>query len=97
MPGSTSAFLQVCREETRSVSPTVFRDGPFRFFFFSREEERIHIHVTCPAGEAKFWLDPAIELARSHGLAEHDLARARRLVEERENVIRKAWTDHFDS
>lgn len=79
------------------MSPTVFRDGPFRFFFFSREEERIHIHVTCPAGEAKFWLEPEIELARSHGLAEHDLARTRRLVEEREDVIREAWTDHFGS
>lgn len=58
------------------MSPTVFRDGPFRFFVFSREVERIHIHVTCPAGEAKFWLEPEIELARSHGLAESD-ARAR--------------------
>ncbi len=23
------------------MSPTVFREGPFRFFFFSREEERM--------------------------------------------------------
>jgi hypothetical protein len=34
------------------MSPTVFRDGPFRFFFFSREEERLHIHVQSPDGEA---------------------------------------------
>lgn len=46
------------------MSPTVFREGPFRFFFFSREEERLHIHVESPHGEAKFWLDPQIELAR---------------------------------
>jgi hypothetical protein len=44
------------------VSPTVFRDGPFRFFFFSREEERLHIHVQSPDGEAKFWIEPRIEL-----------------------------------
>jgi hypothetical protein len=37
----------------RCVSPTVFREGPFRFFFFSREEERIHVHVTSSEGEAK--------------------------------------------
>lgn len=97
VPGWTSAFLLKGRGNAATVSPTVFRDGQFRFFFFSREEVRIHIHVTCPAGEAKFWLEPAIELARSHGLTEHELARARRLVEEREDVIRRAWTDHFGS
>jgi len=77
------------------VSPTVFSDGAFRFFFFSREETRRHIHVSSPAGEAKFWLEPEIELARSHGLSEHDLTRARRLIVEREHVIREAWADHF--
>ncbi|MBC1260761.1 DUF4160 domain-containing protein [Synechococcus sp. BSF8S] len=50
------------------MSPTVFRDGEFRFFFFSREESRIHVHVSHPDGEAKFWLSPSIELARNIGL-----------------------------
>ncbi|MFW6235057.1 MAG: DUF4160 domain-containing protein, partial [Spirochaetota bacterium] len=27
------------------MSPTVFREGQFRFFFFSREEPRQHVHV----------------------------------------------------
>ena len=47
------------------MSPTVFRDGPFRFFFFSREGERVHVHVQSPDGEAKFWIEPEIELARN--------------------------------
>jgi hypothetical protein len=51
------------------LSPTVFRDGAFRFFFFSREESRPHIHVSHPDGEAKFWLNPTIELARNIGLS----------------------------
>jgi len=42
------------------MSPTVLRDGPFRLFFFSREEERMHVHVAHPDGEAKFWLEPTI-------------------------------------
>jgi hypothetical protein len=50
------------------MSPTVFREGPFRFFFFSREEERLHIHVQSADGEAKFWLEPTIEVARNYGL-----------------------------
>ena len=53
----------------KSMSPTVFRDGPYRFFFFSREESRIHVHVESSEGEAKFWLDPEIEAARSYRLS----------------------------
>lgn len=79
------------------MSPTVFRDGPFRFFFFSREEERLHIHVQSPDGEAKYWLDPEIELARNHGLSAQDLNRVERLIEEHEQEIRDAWSHHFRS
>ncbi|HYR28699.1 MAG TPA: DUF4160 domain-containing protein, partial [Thermoanaerobaculia bacterium] len=50
------------------MSPTIFREGPYRFFFFSREESRMHVHVFSADGEAKFWLEPAIELAESKGL-----------------------------
>lgn len=45
------------------MAPTIFREGSFRFFFFSREESRIHIHVAHTDGEAKFWLEPKIELS----------------------------------
>jgi hypothetical protein len=76
------------------VSPTVFRDGPFRFFF-SREEERLHIHVQSPDGEAKFWIEPEIELARNHQLSEQDLRRVLQLVLDHEQEIRDAWQHHF--
>ena len=55
------------------MAPTVVRDGKFRFFFFSREEERIHIHVAHPDGEAKFWLTPDVTLAMSVGLSAQQL------------------------
>jgi len=77
------------------MSPTVFRAGGYRFFFFSREERRIHVHVQHAAGEAKFWLEPRIELATNYGLSMSRLATARRLIEEREDEIRKAWKAHF--
>ena len=61
----------------------MFRDGPFRFFFFfSRQEERPHIHVHSADGEAKFWIEPA----RNH-----------ELVIDHEQEIRDAWHRHFDS
>lgn len=79
------------------MSPTVFRDGPFRFFFFSREESRLHIHVQSADGEAKFWIEPEIELARNHDLSEQDLRRALELIVEHEQEIRDAWRSHFGS
>jgi Domain of unknown function (DUF4160) len=79
------------------MSPTVFREGPFRFFFFSREEERMHIHVQSPDGEAKFWIEPRIELARNYELTAQDLRRVEQLIEEREQEIRDAWHRHFRS
>ena len=45
------------------MSPTGFRSGPFRFYFFSREEPRMHVHVSCGNAEAKFWLEPTVALA----------------------------------
>ena len=48
------------------MSPTVFREDGYRFFFFSREEERMHVHVVSGDGEAKFSLEPEIELAKNY-------------------------------
>ncbi|MGA2163037.1 MAG: DUF4160 domain-containing protein [Solirubrobacteraceae bacterium] len=79
------------------MSPTVFREGPYRFFFFSREETRVHIHIQSVDGEAKFWLEPTIELARNHGLSDTELRRVERSVRERQQEIRDAWHDHFAS
>lgn len=78
------------------MSPTVFREGPFRFFFFSREEQRLHIHVQSADGEAKCWIEPSIEVARNHGLSTQDVNRALELVADHEQEIRDAWHRHFD-
>jgi hypothetical protein len=79
------------------LSPTVFRDGEFRFFFFSREESRVHIHVSHPDGEAKFWLKPNIELARNIGLSSTKIKDAERLVASRHQEILDARNNHFFS
>ena len=65
---------------SRVMAPTVVRDGPFRLFFFSREESRIHIHVAHPDGEAKFWLTPVVHLATSIGLTPRQIADAQAVV-----------------
>jgi len=79
------------------MSPTVFRVGPYRFYFFSREEERAHVHVTCSEGEAKFWLEPAVSFATCTGLSEKQLNEIRRIVESRRDEIAAAWNEHFNT
>ncbi len=79
------------------MSPTVFRDGPYRFYFFSREETRMHVHVSCPDGEAKFWLEPVIALAQNYGLSEKQVKDAQTLVETHADECRNSWKAHFGS
>lgn len=57
----------------------------------------MHVHVTSADGEAKIWMEPEIELARSYGLSEQDVNRAVKLVTERQQEIREAWHGHFPS
>jgi hypothetical protein len=79
------------------VSPTVFRFRKYRFHFFSREEPRMHVHVVSPDGEAKFWLEPRIELAASKGYSPAELKELQNIVEERQDEIRDHWRQHFRS
>ena len=77
------------------MSPTVLRKRGFRFFFFSREEPRKHVHVQCGHGEAKFWLRPEVELARNEGLRKKDLGIVEDLIREYREDIERAWNEHF--
>lgn len=77
------------------MSPSVFREKGYRFYFLSNEEERVHIHVTCEDGEAKFWLEPIVSLAVSHGLEPRRLTEIQRIVEAHNDEIIEAWQRYF--
>ncbi|MEY2976909.1 MAG: DUF4160 domain-containing protein [Prochlorotrichaceae cyanobacterium] len=77
--------------------PTVLKVGSYRFFFFSREETRIHIHVSCSDGEAKFWLLPQIELARNHKLSRVQLKEIEKLIEDNYDDFKNAWNTYFQN
>ncbi|MEH6519150.1 MAG: DUF4160 domain-containing protein [Halioglobus sp.] len=77
------------------MSPTVFRERGYRFYFFSREETRKHVHVHGADGEAKFWLEPEIELAKNYGLSDQHLAKIKGLVEEHYDELTCAWDSFF--
>ncbi len=77
------------------MSPSIFREKGYRFYFLSNEEERVHIHVTCEDGEAKFWLEPLVSLAVSHGLNLRRLSEMQRIVEAHNHEIIQAWQNYF--
>ena len=79
------------------MSPTVFRENGYRFFFFSREEERMHVHVISGDGEAKFWLEPDIVLARNYHYNSKQLNDITSLVEVHYDELISAWKQHFSS
>lgn len=77
------------------MSPTVFREKGYRFFFFSREESRPHVHVYCGSGEAKFWLEPDIELAKNYRLTRTQLKEIESIIEVHYHELKHAWQNHF--
>ena len=77
------------------MSPTVFNYKKYKFLFFSREEKRMHVHVRCPEGEAKIWIEPKIELAVQKGLKQHEINELLTVAEEGIDEIKESWQQHF--
>ena len=77
------------------MSPTVFREKGYRFFFFSREESRMHVHVISGDGEAKFWLVPSTGLAKNYRLSASQLREVEKIIERHYDELRNAWQEHF--
>jgi hypothetical protein len=46
-------------------------------------------------GEAKFWLEPEISVAMSHGLPDRRLREVEDRIRKHEHETREAWQEHF--
>ena len=78
--------------------PVVFRIDGFRVFFYSNEgdpREPVHVHVRRGAAEAKFWIGPPVEAARSDGFDARTLRRLAGMVSDQADEIVEAWHGHF--
>ena len=55
----------------------------------------MHVHVVSGDGEAKFWLEPEIELSRNYHYTKKQLKDIELLVEVHVDEIISAWKQHF--
>ena len=76
--------------------PTVFREGPYRFFFYAGDkDEPPHVHVEWDDKIAKFWLDP-LRLCNSGRFARAELGEIEGILRRAGNVCLEAWNDYFN-
>ena len=57
----------------------------------------MHVHVISGEGEAKFWLEPEIELAKNYRYSRKQLKEIESLIEVDYNELINVWHRHFDS
>lgn len=75
--------------------PTISREGPYRFYFYSHEpNEPPRIHVDRDDLSAKFWLE-TVSLARNFGFSARELRRVQSLVDENRDEFSEAWHGYF--
>lgn len=55
----------------------------------------MHVHVSCPDGEAKFWLQPIVSLAKNYGISAEQLKEIQKIIEGKNSEIVKSWKKHF--
>ncbi|ADV44186.1 DUF4160 domain-containing protein [Bacteroides helcogenes] len=70
------------------------KDG-YCFKIFSNEEERRHIHVVKADCEAKFWLEPSVELAENYGFTNKDLKKITQILERYGDEFKRRFTEHI--
>ena len=78
--------------------PVVFREGRYRFLFYSNEgnpREPVHVHVLRDGIDAKFWLYPQVKPAYNDGFSARELRELTSLIEQRRSEITRAWSEFF--
>ncbi|MEL6820925.1 MAG: DUF4160 domain-containing protein [Calditrichota bacterium] len=55
----------------------------------------MHIHVFSANGEAKYWIEPEVELANNYGFSAKEVRIIQKIIEERQDEIAASWNKHF--
>jgi len=76
--------------------PTILRWKGYKFFFFSLEEDRPHIHVKKQHGQAKYWLE-TVEFVKAQGFSQKELNVIEKKIIEEQDLILEKWNDYFNT
>jgi uncharacterized protein DUF4160 len=77
------------------VTPTVIREGPYRFFFYSGDRtDPAHVHVEHDNEQAKFWLAP-VSLAANHGFSPKAIRKIEAIVVVNQATLLESWNEFF--
>lgn len=75
------------------MSPKFKELNGFVFKIYSNEEKRMHIHIVKAENEAKFWLEPEIELAENFGFNSKELSFIEKYLENMETILKSNSQD----
>ena len=77
--------------------PTVYRNGPYRFFFYAGDgDEPPHVHVERDDNIAKFWIDP-VRLQRSGGFRRPEIHKVEQMIRNVRTELLEAWNEYFSN
>lgn len=77
------------------MSPKFRQQDGYTFKIYSNEEERKHIHVVKAENEAKFWLEPKIELAENYGFRSKELKEITEIIEKYGDEFKEQFAAHI--
>lgn len=77
------------------MSPIFRRENGYIFKIYSNEEERKHIHVIKAENEAKFWLEPVIELVENYGFNNKEIKNITQIIEKYGDEFKCKFTEHI--
>lgn len=77
------------------MSPIFIREKGYAFKIYSNEEERMHVHVVKEEKEAKFWLEPKVEVATKGDFKQHEINQIQHIVEIYAEFFKKQYQLHI--
>ena len=75
--------------------PTVLVLLGMRFYYWAREHEPILVHVRKGNAEARFAIEPQVELTENFGLKPHELALAEEIIKDNRQYMIEHWNLFF--
>ncbi len=78
------------------MSPTILREGSYRFFFYSGDRtEPPHVHIERDNNTAKIWLTP-VRLQHNKGFRSVEIRDILQLTERNQKKLLERWYEFFN-